>query len=46
VLQGGAFVRAFTDKGRFSTLLEDIPVRVALTLRTPVLGAARHAAQL
>ena len=46
VLQGGAFVSAFTDKGRFSTLLEGIPVRVALTPRTPVLGAARHAAQL
>jgi glucokinase len=46
VLQGGAFVRAFTDKGRFSALLEAIPVRVALTPRTPVLGAARYAAEL
>ena len=46
VLQGGAFVRAFSDKGRFSALLEGIPVRVALTPRTPVLGAARYAAQL
>jgi glucokinase len=46
VLQGGAFVRAFTDKGRFSRLLEGIPVRVSLNPRTPILGAARFAAQL
>ncbi len=46
VLQGGAFVRAFSDKGRFSALLEGIPVWVALTPRTPVLGAARYAAEL
>ncbi len=46
VLQGGAFMRAFTDKGRFSALLEAIPIRVALTPRTPVLGAALYAAEL
>lgn len=39
-LRGGAFVRAFTDKGRLSPLLEAIPVRVVLDDRTALWGAA------
>jgi glucokinase len=39
LLQGG-FMRAFTDKGRFATLLERIPVKVILNERTALLGAA------
>ena len=43
-LQQGGFMRAFTDKGRLSDLLERIPVRVILNELTALLGAARHAA--
>jgi glucokinase len=42
-LREGGFMRAFTDKGRFSELLERIPVRVILNELTALLGAARHA---
>jgi glucokinase len=43
-LSDGTFVRAFADKGRFSSLLEDIPVRVILSEKAALLGAARYAA--
>jgi glucokinase len=43
-LQQGGFMRAFTDKGRLSALLERIPVRLILNELTALLGAARHAA--
>jgi glucokinase len=43
-LQEGAFLRAFTDKGRLSEVLERFPVRVILNELTALLGAARHAA--
>lgn len=46
VLKGGGFMRAFTDKGRFSGLLEQIEVSVALNPRTALIGAAHFAAQL
>ncbi len=46
VLQRGGFMRAFTDKGRFSTLLERVEVSVALNPRMPLLGAAGYAATL
>lgn len=39
----GAFMRAFTDKGRFEALLERIPVRVVLNDETALLGAALRA---
>jgi glucokinase len=42
-LQEGGFMRAFTEKGRLSELLERIPVRVILNELTALLGAARHA---
>jgi glucokinase len=42
-LREGGFMRAFTDKGRLSELLERIPVRVILNELTALLGAARHA---
>jgi glucokinase len=45
VLQRGAFVKAFVDKGRFTGLLQNIPVHVALNDKAPLLGAAQYAAK-
>lgn len=44
-LQDGAFVAAFSDKGRFRNLLERIPVRVVLDAATALYGAARYAGE-
>ncbi|MFQ5962397.1 MAG: glucokinase, partial [Candidatus Methylomirabilales bacterium] len=45
-LRDGTFMKAFTDKGRLSPLLEAIPVRVILNPKTALYGAARFAALL
>lgn len=42
----GTFMKSFLAKGRFRSLLESIPVRVILNDQTPLLGAARVAANL
>jgi len=42
-LKDGTFMRAFTDKGRLSQLLVNIPVRVILESRTALFGAAAYA---
>jgi glucokinase len=42
-LRDGVFMRAFTDKGRLSPLLENIPVRIILESRAALLGAAAYA---
>jgi len=42
----GTFVAAFRAKGRFSPLMESIPVRLALNPRAPLFGAARVARDL
>jgi glucokinase len=42
----GRFLAAFRDKGRLASLMEAMPVRVALNPRAPLLGAARVAATL
>ena len=42
-LKGGAFMRAFTDKGRMSALAASFPVRVILDDKTALYGAARCA---
>lgn len=39
----GMFMRSFVDKGRLSSLLETIPVRVILNQKTALYGAARRA---
>jgi glucokinase len=44
-LKDGTFIGAFMDKGRLSPLLATIPVRVILNDKTPLLGAARVAAE-
>lgn len=42
-LPESGFMAAFTDKGRFSALLGQVPVRVILEPRTALYGAAAHA---
>jgi len=42
-LTDGAFMRAFTDKGRFSGVLASIPVHIILEDKTALFGAARAA---
>ncbi len=46
LLQNGSFIEAFLDKGRMRPLLEAMPVRVILSDRVALFGAALHAAQL
>jgi glucokinase len=41
-LQKETFMKAFTDKGRFSIFLSQIPVKVILNERTALLGAALY----
>ena len=43
-LAGPMFMQAFVSKGRMQSLLESIPVRVAVNDKTALLGAARCAA--
>ncbi len=40
-----AFMQAFCDKGRFSTLLKNVPVKLILEPKTALLGAAAFAMQ-
>ena len=42
-LKDGTFIKAFTDKGRLSQLLVNMPVRVILESRAAVMGAAAFA---
>jgi glucokinase len=42
-LKDGAFMRSFTDKGRLSQLLINMPVRIILESRAALLGAAAYA---
>jgi glucokinase len=43
LLRDGGFLEAFAAKGRYRGLLEQVPIRVVLDLRAPLLGAARYA---
>ena len=45
-LKDGTFMRAFTNKGRFQSLLEKIPVQVVLNDRAALIGAAHYALNL
>ena len=42
-LEDGTFMRAFSDKGRFSSLLASVPVHIILDDKTALFGAARAA---
>jgi glucokinase len=42
-LKDGTFMKAFTDKGRMSQLLINMPVRIILESRAALLGAAAYA---
>jgi glucokinase len=42
-LKDGAFMKAFTSKGRMSQLLINMPVRIILETRSALLGAAAYA---
>jgi glucokinase len=42
-LKDGTFIKSFTDKGRLSQLLINMPVRVILESRAALLGAAAYA---
>jgi glucokinase len=42
-LKDGTFMKAFTDKGRLSQLLINMPVRIILDSRAALLGAAAYA---
>jgi glucokinase len=42
-LKDGTFMKAFTDKGRLSQLLINMPVRIILEPRAAQLGAAAYA---
>ena len=42
-LKDGTFMKAFTDKGRLSQLLVNMPVRVILESRAALMGAAAYA---
>ncbi len=45
-LKDGTFMKAFTDKGRLSQLLVNMPVRVILESRAALIGAAAYAEAL
>jgi len=45
-LQKGGFMRGFSDKGRYSKLMNEMKVSVSLNPRAPLLGAARFATGL
>jgi glucokinase len=44
-LRDGTFMGAFLDKGRFTSLLASVPVRVIMNDKTALLGAARVATE-
>lgn len=44
-LKSGAFMKAFKEKGRLSSLLSRIPVRVILEQKVALFGAAHYAAR-
>ncbi|MEM5838722.1 glucokinase, partial [Pediococcus acidilactici] len=46
LLKEGIFLRAFANKGRMRSLLENVPVHIVLNSQVGLLGAALAAARL
>ncbi|MEB3229554.1 MAG: glucokinase [Leptolyngbyaceae bacterium] len=46
LMKSGAFIQAFTHKGRMTNLLENMPVHVVLNPKVGLIGAALYAAQI
>ncbi len=46
ILNTGGFMQAFRDKGRFTTMMHDIPVHVITNTKTALLGAEQEAQHL
>lgn len=46
LIQEGSFLRAFTQKGRMRSILEDVPVQIVLNPQVGLIGAALCAARL
>jgi len=46
LMTSGIFMDAFSEKGRVSTLLDEIPVRIVLNPQVGLIGAARRAGDL
>jgi glucokinase len=44
-LRDGTFIEAFRDKGRLSSFVQDVPVRVITNPKVGLLGAALVAAR-
>ena len=45
-LQEGGFIKAFREKGRFFSLMEDIPVHVVMNPTAGLMGAAEEAKRM
>jgi len=45
-LNDGAFMKAFLNKGRYTKLLKEIPVKVSLNSKAPLIGAAQYALRI
>jgi glucokinase len=45
-LKDDSFMRAFSDKGRYNDLMREVPVKVALNSRAPLIGAAHYALRI
>jgi glucokinase len=41
-LQSENFIRAFTAKGRFQSLLSDLSIKLSMNPNTPLIGAANY----
>ncbi|MGB3613614.1 MAG: glucokinase [Elainellaceae cyanobacterium] len=46
LLKAGAFMKAFLEKGRVGSLLEQVPVHIVLNPKVGLIGAAQYAAQM
>ena len=43
IMRCGLFMEAFLSKGRFRSLMSDIPVKIIMNDKAPLLGAAHYA---